>query len=433
MFSLFCSPLKLAQVLPLSLTMAVLSCSEVTICGCPGLQAAEPETAAPLALPNDFPSEDLFIESWQAYRGRFIQTDGRVIDRENRDRTVSEGQAYAMLRAVAINDPETFLSTFTWAENNLVRVDAEGNQTDQLWAWKWGQKETGEWTIIDPNFASDADIDAITALILAAYRWNCPEYLDIARTKLADLWQYSTVELPDGSRQLLPGPAAAFWSEPETLILNPSYFAPASFRLFAQVDPDHDWSSLVESGYTMLEQSSAISPAGLPADWIAYNPETETYSSVPADSGLQSNYSFDAYRVWWRVAMDAAWYNAPRAEAYLTQHLDSLIQQWDKDRSIPARLSLQGEPLSYYEATSQYGMLYPALEIVDVATGQEIYLQKIQSVYQDGFWDSNTAYYTQNLVWMGLLLNELSPKLFEHHGEACPPLEVTAPEGQPPA
>lgn len=427
MVPILCLRTKLTKMLPLTMLFLGISCSTTaTTCACPTALSEDRGSVGALGFPAEVLDNTLLVDSWKAYRDRFIQTDGRVIDRENRDRTVSEGQAYAMLRAVAINDPETFLTTYTWAENNLARKDAEGNRIDSLWAWKWGQKETGEWATIDPNFASDADIDAITALILAAYRWNCPEYLEAARVKLADLWQYGTVVLPDGSRQLLPGPEASFWPQPEVLILNPSYFSPASFRLFAQVDPDHDWSTLIETGYTMLEESSAASPAGLPADWIAFDPSTNRYGAVPARYGLQSNYSFDAYRVWWRIALDASWYQVPRAEAYLSKHLNHLVQRWEKDRTIPARLSLGGEPLAYYEATSQYAMIYPALAFVNRNLGEEIYLQKIQPTYQDGFWDSDTAYYTQNLVWMGLSLPELPPSLFERLNDSCPAQEDTS-------
>ena len=65
-----------------------------------------------------------------------------------------------MLRAVLIDDPDTFAITLDWAEKNLKRLDPKGKAVDQLWAWKWG-KEQGKWGPIDKNFASDADIDAV--------------------------------------------------------------------------------------------------------------------------------------------------------------------------------------------------------------------------------------------------------------------------------
>ncbi|MBD0337019.1 MAG: glycosyl hydrolase [Cyanobacteria bacterium Co-bin13] len=389
---------QVALGLPLSLGLAALA---------PAVAAADVATCSvantELSLLQSSPQEALLRESWQTYRDRFIQGDGRVIDREDNDRSTSEGQAYAMWRAVLINDPDTFQRTYAWAEGNLARRGPSGEPSDTLWSWHWGRSETGAWQTLDPNFATDADIDAATALILAARRWNCPAYLEAARAKLADIWAYSTVELPDGSRQLLPGPAEAFWNQPDTLILNPSYFSPYAYRLFAQVDPQRPWLRLVDSGYAMLQASSAISPAGLPADWIAYDPASGTYRPLPPDSPVKSNYSFDAFRVWWRIALDSAWFAEPRARAYLSTSLDHLEARWRQDRRIPARISLAGEALVDYEATAQYAMLYPALQQVSPLLALQIYRQKLAPAYRNGFWDNDTAYYTQNLAWFALL------------------------------
>lgn len=364
---------------------------------------ALPQT--PLALSQSSPNQALLIESWQAYRDRFIQNDGRVIDREASDRTTSEGQAYAMWRAVLINDADTFERTYRWAEGNLAQRDASGQRQGSLWAWHWGRSDTGQWEILDPNFATDADIDAATALILAARRWNCPAYLEEARVKLADIWAQSVVELPDGTPQLLPGPATAFWNQPDTLILNPSYFSPYAYRLFAQIDPSRDWLGLVDSGYAMLEASSAVSSVGLPSDWIVYDPATSVYRTLAPEHPLQSRYSFDAYRVWWRVALDGAWFGEPRSRAYLSNHLDHLETRWRRDRRLPARISLTGETLVDYEATAQYAMLYPAWQQVSPLLATQIYRQKLLPAYRNGFWDNDSAYYSQNMAWFALLPN----------------------------
>ncbi|MGF1516956.1 MAG: glycosyl hydrolase family 8 [Nodosilinea sp.] len=396
----------LFSVLPLVvlLTMAGASCNASVACAC-----LDDGSAAALALPVESTHNNQLLESWQAYRSRFIQADGRVIDREDSDRTVSEGQAYAMLRAVAVNDPDTFERTYSWAKENLIRLDGEGQPSDLLWAWKWGQLPDGSWGTLDANFATDADIDAATALIMAAERWNCPQYLDEARALLADIWAYGTLELPDGSRQLIPGPDEAFRLEPGQIILNPSYFAPASFRLFAEVDPDRDWQRLIDSGYAMLDDLADFSATGLPPDWVAYTPDLGTYRQLPLDHPLQSRYSFDAFRVWWRVSQDAAWFNEPRAQAYLEARLPELIDRWQRDNRLPARLTLDGGAEASFEATAHYAMLYPALLRAEPAIAAEILSQKLEPAYSDGFWDSDIAYYTQNLAWFGLLPLEVSP------------------------
>lgn len=360
-------------------------------------------------LPESTPNRELLAQSWDSYRQRFIQSDGRVIDYEASDRSTSEGQAYALLRAVLINDPATFALTLNWSENNLQR-QVGGKRTDSLWAWKWGRKEDGNWGVIDSNFASDGDIDAITALILASRRWHQPEYLKLAKLKLQDLWNLSTISKTQGKRYLLPGPIAAFVPDASTVYLNPSYFAPYAFRIFAQVDPQHDWLSLVDSSYQVLEDSTKLSKVGLPSDWVALNTKTGQYQTLPASSTLKSLYSFDSYRVWWRLSLDAAWFNSPQAQRYLvtsTQHLQKL---WSKQSGLPATIDLQGKPLVDYEATSQYAMLYAAMQIVEPAIAQELFVKKILPQYKQGIWGDQSAYYTQNLAWLGLLPPKAVPQ-----------------------
>lgn len=368
----------------------------------PSQKAAVSSPLSSPSLPESTANRELLEQSWIIYRQQFIQQDGRVIDYQDSDRSVSEGQAYAMLRAVLIDDPTTFALTLKWAENNLHRLSTTGAPTDQLWAWKWGKSKDGKWGPIDKNFASDADIDAITALILASRRWNRPEYLNLARTKLRDLWAFSTLAVPGGKRYLLPGPVEAFAPSPATVYLNPSYLAPYAFRLFAQVDREHDWLSLVDSSYQVLEKSSQVSAVGLPSDWIAIDTKTGKFQALPQSSKLQSVYSFDAYRVWWRVAWDAAWFQSPEAERYLrtaTKHLQTL---WRASSRIPAGINLQGKPTVNYEATSQYAMLYTALSSIDPVTAQQILNKKLLPRYKQGIWDDESAYYTQNLAWIGL-------------------------------
>lgn len=354
-------------------------------------------------------SQHILNHSWQTYRQRFIQPDGRVIDREDRDRSISEGQAYAMLRAVLIDDTEVFARVLTWAEDNLRYYNTlDGERPNSLWAWQWGRRDDDSWGILDDNFASDADIDAITALILASRRWNQPDYLTLAQQKLEDLWNYSTlvtVSLDDQSvskRYLLPGPMAAFVQHSnQKVYLNPSYMAPYAFRLFAQVDPERDWMSLVESSYSLLEISAQLSTAQLPSDWVVLDTRHGQVAAANSNS-LQSVYGFDAYRVWWRLKLDQIWFNEPRAKTYLQAHSKFLVDLWHSHRSIPARIDALGEPDVGYESTAQYAMLYFGLKGIEESVAQEIFEEKIEPSYQDGFWDNDLAYYVQNLSWFAL-------------------------------
>lgn len=341
-------------------------------------------------------------QSWAAFRDRYIQADGRVIDREVSDRSTSAGQALAMFQAVLVNDHKTFARVLTWGENNLSRKDAKGQRIEQLWARSWGQTVNKEWRILEPSFTSGADVDAATALILAARRWNCPRYLEIARTKLDDLWNLAT-GVVNGKRYLLSTSDPVFWAEPNTLLLNPSYFAPYAFRLFAQVDSKHDWSSLIESGYQMLNESAKLSEVRLPSDWILLNSSTGKILSLAGYGSQQSLYSSDAASVWWRVALDAVWFQAPQAKRYLNERTTYLKQLWQTNQKISAKIDLQGKPIVDYEATSQYAMLYAALQLTDSRVADQIYQLKLKPRYKGGFWDNDSAYSTQNAVSLALL------------------------------
>jgi len=364
---------------------------------------------------NQLSDQALLAESWEAYKQRFIQADGRVIDWERNGRTVSEGQAYAMLRAVLADDPDTFDQTLRWAEDNLTRsaLPKDDDGKDHLWAWKWGELDDGTWGIIDANFASDADIDAITALILAARRWDRPDYLAVAQQKLADLWRQSTVVAvapeDDPPRYLLPGPQGVFQARPGAVYINPSYLAPYAFRLFAQVDSNHDWMALVDSSYDLLEQTAQRSPKGLPGDWMVLDLTTREVEPSPKGETLQSLYSFDAYRVWWRIEWDAAWFDEPRARTWLNQNLPYLEELWQTEQTIPAVLDLAGIPLADYEATAQYAMLYPAFQTVNQEVAAAMRQEKLLTSYDDGIWDNADAYYVQNLAWLGLFPADTVP------------------------
>jgi endo-1,4-beta-D-glucanase Y len=54
---------------------------------------------------------------------RYMDPDGRVVRRDQGGDTVSEGQAYAMLLAVAIGDQPRFEQAWNWAKVHLQRED----------------------------------------------------------------------------------------------------------------------------------------------------------------------------------------------------------------------------------------------------------------------------------------------------------------------
>src|SRR5581483_2836031 len=124
-----------------------------------------------------FSTYTLLQSSWEKYKTQFLNKDGRIIDPSQNNITTSEGQSYALLRAVWMDDKDTFDKVWTWTKNDLKRPN------DHLFGWRWGKRSSGTYGFIEnggDNSASDADSDIALALILASRRWNADSYKSAA-------------------------------------------------------------------------------------------------------------------------------------------------------------------------------------------------------------------------------------------------------------
>ena len=355
----------------------------LTLFACNGSLETRAESARPPVV---------LQESWRAYTERFIQQDGRVIDYRAHGISTSEGQAYAMLRAVWMNDRPVFDKTHTWAVNNL----NAGSRIDHLWAWKWGQDTNGQWHVLDRAFATDADQDAALALLLASVVWKEPRYLAQARAALADLWNLGTIPL-NGKRYLLAGDSSC---QASVCRMNPSYYAPYAYRVFQKFDPSHNWRELIESSYAVLNAVSRLTATHLPPDWVGLNTRMGAIALLnPADSV----FSYDAFRTCWRVALDYDLNREARAGAYLKFALAWFDSEWSHRGSIAAVISSNGKPEVEYPSYEMLAGVMPALRFVDASAAARIE-RKLASIYARGIWGERDSYYLQNWAWFGTAL-----------------------------
>jgi cellulose synthase (UDP-forming) len=349
--------------------------------------SAIPGTHAQPARPPD-----VLRDSWRAYSERFIQQDGRVIDYRADGMSTSEGQAYAMLRAVWVNDRPAFDKTYTWAVNNL----NAGSRTDHLWAWKWGQDVNGQWHALDRAFATDADQDAALALVLASVVWKEPRYLAQARGALTDIWNLATIPL-SGKRYLLAGDSLC---QGPVCRINPSYYAPYAYRVFQKFDSSHNWGELVDSSYVILNSVSRLTSTHLPPDWAQLNTRTGTITLL---SPTDSVFSYDAFRTYWRVALDYYLNRDPRAVDYLKFALAWFDTEWNRRGSMAAVISAKGEPKVEYQSYEMLAGVMPAMRLVDAPAAARIE-RKLASIYALGIWGERDSYYLQNWAWFGAAL-----------------------------
>jgi endo-1,4-beta-D-glucanase Y len=228
--------------------------------------------------------------------------------------TVSEGIAYGMLISVYMDDQALF--------DDLWRYGLQ-------YAWHSGMEQTllMNWYIhADGNVspgggddpagggaATDADEDIAFALVMADRQWGGGgsldrSYIDYARELIDDIWGYEI----DNER--LPKNGSSWGSDAS---LNISYFAPAYYRVFADVTGDTRWSSnVVDYIYQVIGNNLN---SGLGNENNGLVPAWSQSNGGAAEGGLPYHYQYDSCRTPFRIGQDACWHGDSRARDYVAK------------------------------------------------------------------------------------------------------------------
>ncbi|PTA89948.1 cellulase [Kluyvera sp. Nf5] len=227
--------------------------------------------------------------AWERFKQDYISDGGRVIDPSDaRQITTSEGQSYALFFALAANDRDTFKTVLNWTQNNL----AEGDLSARLPAWLWGRKNETEWTVLDTNSASDADIWIAWSLLEAGRLWNMPDYTGIGKALLSRIAKEEVTTVPGLGSMLLPGKIG--FADNDTWRFNPGYLPPQLAQYFTRYGAP--WTTLRETNLRLIMESA---PKGFSPDWVSY--QKNKGWQLTADKPVIGGY--DAIRVYAWVGM----------------------------------------------------------------------------------------------------------------------------------
>jgi endo-1,4-beta-D-glucanase Y len=409
--------------------------------------------------------ERVLKASWESYRRDYLSPEGRVILAERDEGSISEAQAYALLRAVWSGDQATFDRVYAWTRAHLSRASRFG---DHLLAWHWGKTREGAWLVLDWHSASDADLDYALALTLAHRRgWrppaSLPPYLDEARAVARDILAREVVECdlgrwgegPKAHLQSPPKPSPPTlhralggeldrkngehpqgagpyslktenrkpktenhllltpgnWHEDRPpYLVNPSYFSPGTYRLLDQVAPDPRWERLRASTYVLLDRFCRglgdKKGVGLIPDWcrVAAGGRAEPAPDRDTDFG------WEAVRLPWRLALDARWFKDEGAARLMAGHFLGFFQnEWQAKSRLAAVYSYDGKPLVNYESPVMYaGALGAALAAGDRDFAGQLARKILSCYHQDqsgrAYFATPDNYYANNWAWFGLAL-----------------------------
>jgi len=254
--------------------------------------------------------------TYQSWLSSYYEEQGDLarIDWDTKSQTVSEGIGYGMLIMVCMdNTQNNTRSKF----DKLWRYYKKFRNNNGVMNWKIDgfNAVTGD----GKNGATDAELDAATALVLAYRQWGDESYKSDAVALISAIWNTEV----NANRYLKPGDA---WDTKKNL----SYFSTGGLELFKSVD-SHDWSTVIAKSFILLKKVCNAT-TGLPPDWCSEDGNT-----------LMGQFGYDAVRVPWRMAWAYSWFGQKDAG-----DIDAKIATWirgatgNSPSAIKANYSLTG-------------------------------------------------------------------------------------------
>jgi endo-1,4-beta-D-glucanase Y len=216
----------------------------------------------------------------RAFLQRYEASNGRVVRKDQGGDTVSEGQGYAMLLAVAVGARQQFAAAWHWDQTHLQLPDG-------LFAYHWN-----EGKVVNDQPATDADLQTAWALVLAGQRFHSSLYLSQGLRVSSAVMSDETLVVA-GKLQLVAGP----WGRSSPAVVDPSYFSLAAMDSLQRVSGDARWSELATDS-TAVVTSLTGSGHTLPPNWVDVG-STGSVEAIgdPSSSKSTPAYGLDAQRV----------------------------------------------------------------------------------------------------------------------------------------
>ncbi len=277
-------PVRDVVVVVVALALGGFALFLLTGCGATG---AKPGSSSQSQSQLQVQPQERAVAAARHFLNRYVTADGRVSRLDQGGDTVGEGQAYGMLLAAAIGDSRHFDAIWGWTKNNLRRPDG-------LISFLWAHGR-----VQDPEAASDADLDASRALLVAACRFHRPTLRQEA-LQLGKAIMHVEVTSFQGAPVLAAGPWAI---SPPPVTVDPSYFSPASFLALRAASKDSGWGALAASSRAITSQLMPA-PGRLPPDWARLEGDKPVPIGSPSAPQSPGRFGFDAVRTLVRMAED---------------------------------------------------------------------------------------------------------------------------------
>lgn len=254
-------------------------------------------------MPQNLPASGAYGKSTDAanayleWKANYTETcgDGSIrVKFDEPQRTVSEGIAYGMILSAYAADKALF--------DGLWKYYKKFSNGNGIMHWRI---EGCNGPNSGNNGATDAELDAAFALLIAHTQWpnaTSPyKYLTEANNLISKIKQFEV----NAQGVAINGDGWGF-GDP---CRNPSYQSPAYYREFAKLADASFWNTAVTGGYNLIN-ANANATTGLISDWSTQSGEMNTCNPGGLGYAATAGYGYDACRNPWRMAQDFLW-NGP--------------------------------------------------------------------------------------------------------------------------
>ncbi|TPK72398.1 endoglucanase [Mesorhizobium sp. B2-3-14] len=222
-------------------------------------------------------------KEWSAYKERFLDPSGRIVDNANGGISHSEGQGYGLVLSYLAGNRGDFDRIWAFTRMEMMVRD------DGLAAWKWDPAVSPH--ISDTNNATDGDLLIAYGLSLAGDAWHRPDLMQAA-AGMATALAAGSLETVGDLVLLKPGNSGfAAGDRADGPVVNPSYWVFEALPAMAELAPKGPWSELAANGKVLLTGAMKIGPSDLPPDWVSLKTKPE------AADGFPQEFSYNAVRI----------------------------------------------------------------------------------------------------------------------------------------
>ena len=289
---------------------------------------------------------------------------------DNEGQTVSEGIGYGMLLAASWEDADVF--------DGLWRFYQKFTNANGLMHWQ----VTCE-NVDGSGAATDADLDAAMALIMAHCTWPDKGYGDDARGLITSIRDH--VMPMDGDRIFLC--AGDEWGG--DCCGNASYQAPGYYRTFGTFMGDETWwEQAAEDSYFYLDENNNDS-TGLVSDWM------DPISLQCNAKGFGDWHGWDASRVPWRVTVDYMWHGGDTAKDVANTIADFVIGKGGVAETCQG-YSLDGSQCGNTPAVTTFAGAFAMTGITKDQSTADDFFADLKTVNNVGYFNEilNALYFT---------------------------------------